>query len=319
MTGPFCPAAGVNFSKLDESSSSQAMSAYLFFEGTQPVSRPGRARPAPVATLPRRLLPMENSEECDLFFGELFDLAGLPRGAYRPGFLQRRLPACLRFLQVPNVGQGMARLREQPQARSQILGAVLLGVTDFYRDQEVFAQAERHFRQSWLPAREKIRVWSAACSDGQELYTVASVLDDLGILPEAELLGTDIRAEAIGRAHTGRYRPEELDRLPEAVRGKHFSTDRTGGWVQERLRQGIQWKQANLFSGAEAGPWHLILWRNMAIYLEREAAYPVWQSLVAELKPGGYLLVGKADYPPPGLGLVRVATCLYQKQGGVRR
>jgi chemotaxis protein methyltransferase CheR/two-component system CheB/CheR fusion protein len=79
------------------------------------------------------------------------------------------------------------------------------------------------------------------------------------------------------------------------------------------LRRATRWKVANLFDGPERGPWHLILWRNMAIYLEPAVAEDVWRRLCAELVPGGFLVAGKADYAPHGLPLVRVGNCLYRK------
>ncbi|MBB5036839.1 CheR family methyltransferase [Prosthecobacter dejongeii] len=291
------------------------MSAYLFFEGTIALPKTGRVTQLRAAVPERIAGTQVESEEAKFFFGELFELTGLPRGAYRLSFLQRRLAACLRFLQVHEVGPAIAKLRQSPEARMEILNAVLLGVTDFYRDQDVFEQTRKVLSDAWRLAQGKIRVWSAACSDGQELYSMASLMAEMGFLPQAELCGTDFRADAIHRAQAGRYRHEEMERLPERVRAAHFRRDGMGAFIRQDLQDVIRWKQADLFAGAESGPWHLILWRNMAIYLEREAAYPVWQSLVAELRPGGYLMVGKADYPPPGLGLIRVAPCLYQKKG----
>lgn len=291
------------------------MSAYLFFEGTIALPKSGRVPQLRASVQERVAGPKMDGEEAELFFGELFELTGLPRRAYRVSFLQRRLAACLRFLQVREVEPGIAKLRQSPEARMEILNAVLLGVTDFYRDQDVFEGAQKVLSDAWRLAQGRIRVWSAACSDGKELYSMASLMAEMGFLPQAELCGTDFRADAIYRAQAGRYRHEEMERLPERVRAAHFRQDVAGVSVRQDLQEVIRWKQADLFDGAEAGPWHLILWRNMAIYLEREAAYLVWQSLVAELRPGGFLMVGKADYPPPGLGLMRVAPCLYQKKG----
>ena len=79
------------------------------------------------------------------------------------------------------------------------------------------------------------------------------------------------------------------------------------------LRAATRWKQANLLHSPEPGPWDLILWRNMAIYLKPEVVGTIWQQLCDRLSPGGYLVTGKAEHPPAPLGLERVAKCVYRK------
>ena len=67
---------------------------------------------------------------------------------------------------------------------------------------------------------------------------------------------------------------------------------------------------------AARAPWDLVLWRNMAIYLEPAAAEKLWEAIVAELRPGAYVVAGKADHPPRG-SLERVAACVYRKGTGL--
>ena len=142
---------------------------------------------------------------------------------------------------------------------------------------------------------------------------MAILLAEAGLLADCELIGTDCRPEAIRHASQGRFSHEATEQVSQEWGSKWFAADRSGLTIDDRLRASIRWKQADLFAGTESGPWHLLLWRNMAIYLEPAAASSIWHALVAELAPGGWLITGKADYPPPGLGLVRVAPCIYQK------
>lgn len=288
------------------------MSNFLFFQG---VAKPSKRRPeraAPVGLLSdKRAAGCAESRE---FFRLMFEAVKLPHDSYRQPYLQRRVPACLRILGAGDLAAGVRKMKEQPGAAARVVRAVLLGVTEFYRDEAVFQHLQEQVLPKWQGAAERLRIWSAACSEGQEMYSLAVLMAECGLLDQADLLGTDYRSEAITKARAGRFGGEVAERLCRGNRQRFVTTDKSEVYMDEGLRKAICWKQADLFAGVESGPWHLILWRNMAIYLERQAADELWRKLVAELKPGGYLVTGKADYPTAGLGLVRIAPCIYQKK-----
>ncbi len=248
------------------------------------------------------------------FFESLLARAELPAAAYRRGALNRRLPACLRMLRVANAAEAERAVAAQPEVAPRLLSLVLLGVTDFFRDRSVFEQLRGAVLPELLARHARLRVWSAACSNGQELYSVAMLLERAGRLADCELLGTDCRVEAIHEARRGVFRMEDVERMDPEWREAFFGEAGPGA-IEPRLRDAARWKVANLFRTVERGPWHLILWRNMAIYLENERAEEIWTRLFDQLAPGGFLIAGKADHPPKWLPLTRVAPCVYQKRG----
>jgi chemotaxis protein methyltransferase CheR len=230
-------------------------------------------------------------------------------------FLEFMVPACLRRLKTSDPREALRKITAQPALAGEVIEVVLLGVTDFFRDRLVFEKLGRDVLPALLSRYAKVRVWSAACSEGQELYSVAMLLARAGRLGDCELWGTDCRPEAIVRARQGVFACEQVARLDPAWRQSFFNRAGMAGAIVPELRHAPRWKTANLFEGAEPGPWHLILWRNMAIYLEAERAGEIWKKLSEQLAPGGFLLVGKADHPPPGLPLARVGACVYRKRG----
>jgi chemotaxis protein methyltransferase CheR len=177
----------------------------------------------------------------------------------------------------------------------------------------VFEQLRQNILPQLLSRGDPLRIWSAACSDGQELYSVGMLLEELGCLADCELVGTDLRSEAINQARSGIFARSSLDQLDELRRRRFFTEGGNSAVIHPVLRSRTNWEVADLLRGAEAGPWDLILWRNMAIYLENEAADRVWEELCAVLQPGGYLIGGRADIPPKWLPLKRVGPCTYQK------
>ena len=136
---------------------------------------------------------------------------------------------------------------------------------------------------------------------------------EAGRLRECQLLGTDCRWDAVFQAREGIYSAEMLGPLKRSLRDAFFLPEGGGMRATDTLREALRWKRANLFSHAEPGPWHLIMWRNMAIYLNLTAAEGIWTKLVAELARGGILVTGKADHPPRTLPLLRLGNCTYMR------
>lgn len=281
----------------------------IFFQGVAAPRRPfteRRIRPLPVR-------PAVASEDHGRFFEGLARWGGVALDRYRTTALQRRLPACLRYLRMRTADEALAAMTQKPELARALLNVVLLGVTGFFRDQAVFD----HLRAEVLPSlemrRKRLRVWSAACSAGQELYSLGILLAEAGMLADVELLGTDCRATALAEAAAGRFARAAIEALPESWRLRYFDDEGPVVQVGARLRDATTWKQADLLVATEPGPWDLILWRNMAIYLEPADADVVCRRLVDELAPGGFLVTGKADHPGSLLPLRRIAPCIYRK------
>lgn len=259
--------------------------------------------------------PPENRDFVEWLLGQ----GRLPASAYRGRSLLRRLPACLRALRVRSVMEARQVLEREPALLPVALDAVLLGVTQFCRDTAVFTCLREYVMPRLLAgdagSSRPLRVWSAGCSEGHELYSVALLLDGCGALERAQLLGTDCRETAVARARAGIYAAESLASVGAAERQHFLPEHPRGGTVRiaSRLREATTWRRHDLLQGATPGPWDLILWRNLAIYFAGEAAEAVSQRIWRELRPGGYLVLGKADPWPRHLRLRRIAPCIHQK------
>jgi chemotaxis methyl-accepting protein methylase len=286
-------------------------SSSVFFDGVAP---PLITRLPPLPRSFRRPAP-EGDPASHEFFTALLARAGLSAGAYRARALQRRLPACLRRLQAGCAAEARQRIESDPGLSRELLSVALLGVTEFFRDGPVFERIASVVLPALGARRERLRVWSAGCSTGQELYSVVILLAEAGLLAGADLLGTDCRPDAIEEARTGVYPWQEVAALPASRRDHAFARVGEAAVLRPALRTAITWRTGDLLARAQDGPWHLILWRNVAIYLEPDAASRVWTELVDELAPGGFIIVGKADHPPFDARVNRIAPGIYQRNG----
>jgi chemotaxis methyl-accepting protein methylase len=238
--------------------------------------------------------------------------AGLDAAAYRAQTLHRRLPACLRGLKVRSTRAARELVEQEPGLVPTVVSSLLIGVTEFFREPDVFDRVRTHICPALADRKPPLRIWSAACSTGAELYSMAVLLADSGLLERSFLLGTDCRGDAIENAKLGLYNAAALSSVPDAARRRYFERAGPRWRPVEALRGRTRWKAANLLAGVEHGPWDIILWRNAAIYLKPERAESIWRRLASVLAAEGVLIVGKAERPPKDLGLKHVGRCTYR-------
>lgn len=191
-----------------------------------------------------------------------------------------------------------------------LIAGITVGESYFFRDQ---AQMD-WLREQWLPqviSRRRaennlsLRIWSAGCSDGQELYSLVMLLDEL--LPDLErwnlhLLGTDLNAAALSRALSGRYSEWSLRATPDAARKRHFRWEKGNTWsVAPELRSRVRFSYLNLRDDSfpsmlsETTALDLVLCRNVFIYFDPAVVATVMRKFHACLVPGGCLLLGASD------------------------
>ena len=256
----------------------------------------------------------ELSREEMAFVGELFQRVGLNATAYRPETLARRLPACLRQLRATGIRHARLILDKSPALAATAMESAVIGVSAFFRDTPVFNQFAYEVLSPLAGRRAFLRIWSAGCSEGQELYSIAMLLAEINRLGGTELLGTDCRAGAIARARDASYDDEVVRDIPPVLRQRYLERyTPTQHRLTAPIRRSVQWRQADVTRSAEAGPWDLILCRNMVMYLQPDAAGAVWRRLELTLRPGGFLIVGKAERPTGSRHLVPHGPCIYRK------
>lgn len=193
--------------------------------------------------------------------------------------------------------------------------ALTTNETSFFRDRACF----EYFRSSVLPALKsaraengRLRIWCAACSTGQEAYTLAMLLDEAGLANEGwkiDLFATDLSSEAIARAEEGLYASYEVERgLPAGYLARYFVREE-GGWrMAERLRRSLRIRQFNLLDhyGWLAGI-DAIFCRNVFLYFDHQAKLETLARLEHCLAPDGWLVLG-ANESVSGTGFIPSAT-----------
>ncbi len=185
-----------------------------------------------------------------------------------------------------------------------LLDAISTNVTSFFREPEHFdILAEK--LEEWLEAgQRRFRLWSAACSSGEEPYSMAMKLQEAIAGYEnvnARILATDISTKVLEKCAAGMYRDDKVEPVPRTLRLKYFDHERNGeGSVykaREALRRPILFKRLNLSSPPfpMRGPMDVIFCRNVMIYFDNDVRRRLLAEAYRLLRPGGYLMVGHAE------------------------
>jgi chemotaxis protein methyltransferase CheR len=188
--------------------------------------------------------------------------------------------------------------------RLEMLSALTTNVTRFFREPHHFEHLRSHVLPPLLDAARnggRVRLWSAACSTGQEPYSIALTL--LSLDPNAasldvKILATDIDPRVVAEARRGVYADAALADVPAELRKRYFApTANRGEWqVAEDMRRLITFRTLNLNADwPMQGKFRVIFCRNVVIYFDEPTQQAVWSRFAAKLEPNGWLYIGHSE------------------------
>lgn len=196
--------------------------------------------------------------------------------------------------------QNMQR-RADAEAVRRVVDALTTNETSWFRDREPFNALTSVVLPELIAARSgtrQLRFWSAACSSGQEPYTISMILrDNLPAGWRTEMLATDISTDMLARAEAGRFSQLEVNRgLPAQLLVRYFEREGTNWRVSDALRQGISFRQLNLSAPLPPmNPFDVVFLRNVLIYFDVETKRSVLRKIASVLRPDGWLFLGSAE------------------------
>lgn len=188
------------------------------------------------------------------------------------------------------------------EERLYLISALTTNVTRFFREPHHF----EHLRKEVMPVLAervrkggRLRIWSAGCSTGEEVFTIAMTL--LSVFPEAAnhnvtILGTDIDREVVRKCRIARYPQTVLNELPNYVDKRLWKQD--GAWLRPgpEMQKLVRFNQHNLMRDwPMKGPFDIIMCRNVVIYFSDEAQEKLWMNFTTRLAPDGQLYLGHSE------------------------
>ncbi len=249
------------------------------------------------------------NEEIKTITRYIHDISGIYLDSSKKYLLETRLSSIVEEYQCTTFQElyRKAKADTSKQIEKKIIDGISTNETLFFRDTGPFELLKHKIFPELIDARQKksslktpIRIWSAACSTGQEIYSVAIVLTELLGDPSKysiKLIGTDISDAAIAQASAGRYNKFEIERgLPKDKLNRYFTLVGANWKIKDTIRAMVNFKKINLMQPLTVmGKFDIILCRNVAIYFTLDDRKKLFSKLAQQLEPDGYLLIGSTE------------------------
>lgn len=248
--------------------------------------------------------PVLSDQEFSRFRRFIYQEAGIDLPPGKLALVQSRLSKRIRQLQLDSF-LAYWQLLQGAEGRGEKQRAINLLSTNetyFFREPQHFDWLQQHVRELHGQRRGPIRIWSAACSTGEEPYSIAMTLaDSLGLHGNWQVYASDINTQVTAFARRGVYLHERARRTPAAMWRKYLlrGIDEYSGKVRvlPELARKVDFSNVNLLHCEDfrQAQFDVVLLRNVLIYFDGETKQQVLSQLCSKIRPGGYLLIGHSE------------------------
>lgn len=233
----------------------------------------------------------------ETFKKDYYRLTNIDLNFYKEGQMKRRIDNFVSKYRIHTYAEFMSMLKSDSEVYDKFVAYLTINVSEFYRNPVQWNTLESVILPKLFDRHgKKIRVWSAACSTGDEPYSLAMVLAEFVPISQIEIIATDLDNEVLSKAKKGYYPEKSVKGLPKKYQDKYIVNDGSGVVkVSDKLKGCIKFQQHNLLRDPYPTGVHLIVCRNVMIYFTDEAKDEIYRKFAASLVTGGVLFVGSTE------------------------
>lgn len=262
-------------------------------------------------------MPRRTAEDEDFlrFVANIRQATSIDLSQYKEVQMRRRLTTLRLKHGYNDFASYFADLMKNPRLRNEFLDRMTINVSEFWRNPNRWQVLKDKFFPEMVKSSPRLQIWSAACSTGEEPYTLAMILDRLGILDRSSILATDLDEGVLAKAKEGVYLERSLRDVPADFSKEYFKPQDGAFAVSDKLKRAVRFQKHNLLEGSFGQGFDLIVCRNVMIYFTEEAKQVLYAKFAKALKPGGILFVGSTEqiFSPSQYGLETADTFFYRR------
>ncbi|MBQ9135509.1 MAG: protein-glutamate O-methyltransferase CheR [Lachnospiraceae bacterium] len=226
----------------------------------------------------------------------VYDLTTIDLNAYKEKQMKRRIDTLISKNGIKEYDKYVQLLKTDKVRFEEFVNYLTINVSEFYRnpeqwqllDKEIFPELIKKFGNN-------LKIWSAACSTGDEPYSLVMALSRHLPLSQIKIIATDIDKQVIAKAKLGLYGEKSLAGVPEDLKKKYFTQVGPSYQISNDIKSRVEFKEHNLLKDAYPTDCHLIVCRNVLIYFTEEAKEEIYKKFEKALKPGGILFIGSTE------------------------
>lgn len=256
------------------------------------------------------------SQDYQQFIEKIKKKSGIDLSLYKEAQMKRRLTSLYVKRGFTSFYDYFKALNSNQDLFNEFLDRMTINVTEFYRNYKRWDILKTKILPNLLKENKRLKIWSAACSTGEEPYTIAMILAEFISLSNICITATDIDENAIAKAKIGVYPARSLNEVPEQMKRRFFKQEGDFYLVREEIKKTVVFKKHNLLADSFGGPYDLIVCRNVLIYFTEEAKDHLYKKFSAALRKNGIFFVGSTEqiFTPDSYQLETEDTFFYRKK-----
>lgn len=233
----------------------------------------------------------------EAFKKSIYDMTKIDLNSYKERQMKRRIEALITKHGISTYTEYVQKLKIDRVAYEEFINYITINVSEFFRNPEQWVVLEKQVFPYLIERFGKnLKIWSAACSTGDEPYSLAMLLSKFVPLNQIKIIATDIDKQVMEKAKIGLYHEKSLKDLPEEFRKKFFNkiNDRTYQ-ISDAIKSCVEFKHHDLLRETYPSNCDLIVCRNVLIYFTDDAKNKIYQGFNAALKKEALLFVGSTE------------------------
>ncbi|MEZ3463771.1 MAG: protein-glutamate O-methyltransferase CheR [Lachnospiraceae bacterium] len=232
----------------------------------------------------------------EYFKKEVFALTKIDLNAYKEKQMKRRIDTLIAKHKVTGYDKFVGKLRDDKAVFDDFVNYLTINVSEFYRNPEQWRLMDKEIIPELIGRFGKnLKVWSAACSTGDEPYSLVMAFSKHIPLNQINIIATDIDKQVIEKAKVGLYNEKSIAAVPDDLKKKYFTKVGPSYQISNDIKARVQFKQHNLLKDTYPDRCDLIVCRNVLIYFTEEAKDAVFRKFNTSLKPEGILFIGSTE------------------------
>lgn len=234
--------------------------------------------------------------EYEDFMKDIFLLTKIDLTFYKQGQMKRRIDAHIAKERYSGYKDFIEALKGDKKMLAEFVEYMTINVSEFYRNPEQWEiLTKRVFPGLIEKFGKNLKIWSAACSTGDEPYSLAMALSEFVPLNQIRIVATDISDEVVGKAKIGLYSEKSIEHVPEKYKKEYFTQNGPFYQISDKIKNCVTFKHHNLLKDEFFKEQHLIVCRNVLIYFTEEAKDDIFQKYYDSLADGGVLFIGSTE------------------------
>src|SRR5690625_627031 len=250
------------------------------------------------------------------FINRIHEDIGINLNLYKEAQMKRRLTSLRNNRGFKDFNTYYHAIMQNTELKDEFIDRITINVTEFYRNPKRWDTLHKQILPQITKNKNSLNIWSAACSTGEEPYTIALIINEHFPNIKVNILATDIDENVLKIAKQGVYKEDSLKDLPSYYKHKYFTFENGLFTIDQSVKRNIVFRRHDLLQSKYPRNKDLIICRNVLIYFTDEAKDQIYKNFSDSLSEEGVLFVGSTEqiFNPKEYNLFAMETFFYQKR-----